>query len=420
MKKSFLFIPLIAVMAATSVVVRAVFADTSDVASPVAVSDSKAAGTITDLNDQIAQKKAEVDKLNGSVATYKKKIADAEAQSATLVSEMELLDNRVAKTELDISATDEDISATNDEIQLLQIRADAIEHQLELDRASLGDILRKMDTYDNDMTLQLLFGSDSFGELFDRLQQLSSVTGDLKNALTRAEAERTSVINDRASQVGKRTRLADLQADQLRQKGQLDEEKEAKQFLLAQTQRTESAFQGFLSSIHAEQQSVSQEIGALQGEVERKLSTLDNTGQGSSVISWPLAPNKGLSTLYHDPTYPFRHLFEHPGIDIPTPLGTPVKSSAPGYVAWTKTGTQYGNYVMVIHADGIATLYAHLSKFAVKQDEYVGRGTVIGLSGGVPGMQGAGLSTGAHLHYEVRLNGIPVNPLNYLDHTPLE
>ena len=414
MKKSFLIIPIIAFIVASAVAGRVVFADTTDTASTVTVNDSKAAGTITDLNDQIALKKAEADKLNGNVAAYKKKIADAEAQSATLVSEMELLDNRVAKTELDIRATDQDISATNDEIQLLQIRADAIERQLGLDRESLGDILRKMDTYDNDMTLQLLFGSDSFGELFDRLQQLSSVTDDLKNALTRAEAEQTAVENDRAAEVGKRARLADLQANQLRQKDLLAEEKQAKEYILAQTQRTESAFQGFLSNIRAEQQSVSQEIGSLQTEIERKLSTLDNKGQGSSVISWPLSPYKGLSTEFHDPTYPFRHLFEHPGIDIPTPLGTPVKSSAPGYVAWTKTGTQYGNYVMVIHSNGIATLYAHLSKISVAQDQFVARGSEIGLSGGVPGTPGAGLSTGAHLHFEVRLNGIPTDPLGYL------
>lgn len=418
MKKTFFLIPIIALIVATFVV-RGVLAETSDSVG-VTIGDSRTAGLINDLNGQIAEKKAEAESLAKNVAAYKKKIADAEAQSATLETELELLENRVAKTELDIRATDQDISVTADEIQVLELRIDAIERQLGLNRASLGDILRKMDTFDNDLSLQLLFGSDSFGELFDRLQQLSSVTTDLESVLKRAEAEKTAVENDRASQVGKKTMLAGLQAEQLRQKDLLDKEKSSKELILAQTLRTESTFQGFLSSIHAEQQSVAQEVNSLQAEIERKLNSLDNKGQGSSVISWPVTPYKGLSTEFHDPTYPFRHLFEHGGIDIPIPLGTPVKSSAPGYVAWTKTGTQYGNYVMVIHSDGVATLYAHLSKFSVRQDDYVGRGTVLGLSGGVPGMQGAGLSTGAHLHYEVRLDGIPVDPMRYLDKSPLE
>jgi len=121
-----------------------------------------------------------------------------------------------------------------------------------------------------------------------------------------------------------------------------------------------------------------------------------------------------VSAIFHDVSYPFRKLFEHPGIDLPTPVGTPVRSAAGGYVAFNRTGKQYGNYVMVIHPGGIATVYAHLTKFGAKVDTYVERGDIIGYSGGRPGDAGAGLSTGPHLHFEVRQNGIPVNPTQFL------
>ncbi|MBU1630090.1 M23 family metallopeptidase, partial [Patescibacteria group bacterium] len=88
--------------------------------------------------------------------------------------------------------------------------------------------------------------------------------------------------------------------------------------------------------------------------------------------------------------------------------------AAGGYVAWNKTGRMYGNYTMIVHPGGIATIYAHLSKFIAKPDTYVERGDVIGLSGGRPGDPGAGLSTGPHLHFEVRQDGIPVNAENFL------
>ena len=101
-------------------------------------------------------------------------------------------------------------------------------------------------------------------------------------------------------------------------------------------------------------------------------------------------------------------MFEHSGLDLPAASGTLVLSAATGYVAWTKNGRLYGNYVMVIHASGVSTLYAHLSRIDVVADQFVARGDQIGAVGST------GLSTGPHLHFEVRKNGIPTNPLDYL------
>lgn len=401
------------ILAATAVGYGVVFAEEE---SDVAVEDQGAVEQINALNDEVSAKRSEVDRLNANIAEYRKKIERAQLQSQSLANETDLLENRIAKSELDIQATEAEIAAVNAEVELLETRMAAISAQLDRDRESLAVILRKMDVYDNDMALQLLFGTDSFGELFDRLQELAAVTDDLQGALTRAEAERGQVEADRAEQIGKHAKLAELQVQQEKQKETIEGERQAKEMLLAQSERTEAQFQVFLETLKGEQQYVNREISVLQSEIEDKLAKVD-TGEasgGSSVLSWPVPPLRGLSTTFRDPTYPFRRLFEHTAIDIPTPSGTPVKSAAPGYVAWTRTGSMYGNYVMVIHTNGIATLYAHLSKISVKQDEFVARGSTLGLSGGVPGTPGAGLSTGAHLHFEVREEGIPVNPMLYL------
>ena len=101
----------------------------------------------------------------------------------------------------------------------------------------------------------------------------------------------------------------------------------------------------------------------------------------------------------------------HRGIDIAAPKGTPIHATGDGVVAKAGWGTGYGREVMLNHGQGITTLYAHMSAIAVVPGETVSRGQVIGYVGN------SGHSTGAHVHYEVRINGTAVNPHRYMRET---
>ncbi len=98
----------------------------------------------------------------------------------------------------------------------------------------------------------------------------------------------------------------------------------------------------------------------------------------------------------------------HDGKDYAVPVGTPVKAAAGGTVVHVGRSGGYGNTVIIEHQRGMQTLYAHLNSYNVRQGQYVNRGQVIAYSGNT------GRSTGPHLHFEVRVNGRPVNPVNYL------
>jgi murein DD-endopeptidase MepM/ murein hydrolase activator NlpD len=98
----------------------------------------------------------------------------------------------------------------------------------------------------------------------------------------------------------------------------------------------------------------------------------------------------------------------HPGIDIDAPYGTPVRAAADGDVTGLNMGSGYGRQVVLDHGHDLVTLYGHLSAIAVVPGQHVSRGQVIGFVGQT------GRATGPHLHYEVRIHKVPVNPHKYM------
>ncbi len=131
------------------------------------------------------------------------------------------------------------------------------------------------------------------------------------------------------------------------------------------------------------------------------------------VLSWPMTGARvtqpfGPSTLLLEPSLgPFPHF--HTGIDLAAALGTPVLAAADGIVvAVAHTSVGYGNYVMIAHGGGVITLYAHLLETDVGMGDRVARGKKIGLEGS------SGLSTGPHVHFEVRINDQVVDPTRFL------
>ena len=98
----------------------------------------------------------------------------------------------------------------------------------------------------------------------------------------------------------------------------------------------------------------------------------------------------------------------HTGVDLSAPEGTPVHAAADGIVVSAEWSGGYGRLVRIDHGDGLQTYYGHLSQFEVVAGQEIRRGDLIGLSGGT------GRSTGPHLHYEVRMDGTPVNPYPFL------
>jgi murein DD-endopeptidase MepM/ murein hydrolase activator NlpD len=153
---------------------------------------------------------------------------------------------------------------------------------------------------------------------------------------------------------------------------------------------------------------------ALSGRVSRALESGlpsgfsgDWTQFADAPSMWPIEGKVGSSFGEREDPFNGEGKF-HSGIDIEAPSGTPVRATADGEVSGASTGAGYGREVVLNHGHDVMTVYGHLSAIAVLPGQHVTRGQVIGYVGQT------GRATGPHLHYEVRVHNVPVNPHPYL------
>ena len=138
---------------------------------------------------------------------------------------------------------------------------------------------------------------------------------------------------------------------------------------------------------------------------EKKPPKVVRVGKGSGVLSWPLR-----GVLYA--RFGKKGKEPHDGIDLAAPAGQPVKTAAPGTVLFAGEQKGYGLIVIVEHDGGLITLYAHNRDLRVKTGQKVREGQVVATVGD------SGRTSGPHLHFEVRKDGVPVDPLDFLGAIP--
>ncbi len=367
------------------------------------------------INDQITNKKNQIDTLKQSIQTYQNKINSLENQELSLANEISILDNRLAKMDLDIQSTEAQIEEIGLELQSLDNQISTTSGRLSNDRSLLADLIRKVDREDERTGLETLFLNDNFSALFNRAKYLEDLQGDMLKTINAVQDSKTQLETTQAERISKDAELKKTKDELAIEKIKLQDSRDSKAYLVDKTRNSEYQFRNFVAGLQNEAALVSNDLSALQSQAQKKLRDVDQFPNGNVVLSWPV-PSHIISTGFHDPEYPFRRIMEHSGADISkTPQGTPVTAAAPGYVLKAKDAGYGYSYIIIMHGDGIATVYGHLSHINVVTDSYVNRGDVIGLSGGMPGTLGAGpMTTGPHLHFEVRVNGIPTDPTNYL------
>lgn len=367
------------------------------------------------LNQLIKDRKSDVRELEEKIASYKKQISAKQKEISSLKGELSIISNRVAKTELEIESTEIEIEASENELAILKLGIEDKEQSITENKAWIGALLRAIRRADNQDFISVILSDDSLSAFLRSKSQLAEMQGRIDSSMKSLQIAKSDLVTKQQEETQRNEELTTLHDKLEHKRNELKGEVGRKSYLISETQSSEKKYSSMVVELKKKAVQIEAEVTSLERQMREKLRNegkLKSTGPFSLV--WPV-PSRYVTSPFHDPGYPFRHIFEHSGTDIRARQGTPLKAASGGYVGRARDNGLGYSYIMLIHPQGFATLYGHVSAMYVKQGQRVEQGEIIGLSGGQPGTPGAGpFVTGAHLHFEVRKNGVPVNPQLFL------
>lgn len=388
-------------------------------ASPIAPSITRvfaATDEVTALQKSIDEKNAKIKEIQTKIDSYKKVIDKKKLERASLNNQVDLITNRIQKTQLDIEQTQLQTEELSLELSAIEITLEDTVQKIRAQEVFVGAILRNMQSLDARNSIEVLASGKSLTDFFANVQQHKQLQRSLADSTrllskARAELEATKVAKE-----SKKRTLSLLEEALQAKKESLSGEKNVKSVLIQETSSSEKKFNSLVDNLRREYERTESEISSIERQMRAKLDSKSFDASTPQNFTWPV-PSRYITTYFRDSDYPYRHVFEHSGLDIRAAQKTPIRAANSGFVARAQrcSSSLCYSYTLIVHQNQVSTLYGHMSSIIVNEGDFVTQGDIIGYSGGTPGTVGAGpFVTGPHLHFETRVNGIPVNPLNYV------
>ncbi len=375
------------------------------------------AQSIDELNDQLVTKRDALQEAKKRISRFKEEIQIKKQEARTLKDQIEIIDDGITQISLSLDETVAEIETTALEIKQVDAEIKARQAEINHQKEVLGEYIRTIYDLSQESSVTVFLKYTTFSEAMSEastVQELRErshlVLQDIKQLKEKLEQEQKDLRNFKET-------LEKLSRRQKQQQSALVTSRQSKENILELTKNEEGKFADLLNEAKNAQQAANAEIKKIDAEIRERLRAqgLDNLPTVGT-MDWPIEAIFGISCEFQCADYPYEYLIgPHSAMDIPSYLGTPIKAPADGYVGrvYNANGPGY-SYIMLVHGGNVSTVYGHVSGFAVSEGQMVSRGSVIGYTGGAPGANGAGLSTGPHLHFEVRVNNTPINPRLYL------
>ena len=380
----------------------------------ILVSGLTSPGFGNDLEDELDDIKGQVKELEDELLAASKVVQRATAELRAIEAQIPAARRRLQTAQSNLKAAFQRESAAEAKIKRINraqvvvrvriARAEARVRELQL---QVGQIARRLYQEGPLAIIGILFQADSLGEFTGRLGAAQALARARGATVDELEIVRAGLLEDKAEleRLFERARVQEELAAAARREAQAARaEAKAARDALAKLQAQRKAA---VLKAQKQRDAVKREYDKIRAE-QRRIEALirgeKNPGVFAGTLVWPTT---GRISAYpgprRHPVYGYRSC--HTGLDIAAPTGTPIKAAAAGRLVSARSSV-YGLYAVIYHGSDVATMYAHMSRFAITSGQ-VRQGQIIGYVGST------GYSTGPHLHFEVRLKGKAYNPMGW-------
>lgn len=352
--------------------------------------------TVNALKDQLSS-------VTTKKKNAKKELASIQSQKSSILAEIEKLDAAIEAAAEEIEVQQQLITELEGLIEIKELELAESQHKEETQYAKLKDRVRFMHENGSMSYLSILLSSDDFADFLSRYEIVSQISKYDKNLFEELKALKEQIAEQKASLEADHADAVAIKASMDENKRNLEVQFNERNAQMKKVEEAEAEAKAQYAEIAQEEDKIT---AAVQKAVRELAAQSSSTYVGGNMM-WPLpAANNVITCKYGMRTHPITGVYKlHTGIDLRASTGTKIYAANAGTVIKATYSSAYGYYVVVDHGGGTSTLYAHMSKMAVKNGQKVSQGTVLGYVGST------GYSTGPHLHFEVIKNGNYVNPV---------
>lgn len=368
-----------------------------------------------DLDNQVQDLQGQIDSSRLEQENWQQVIEDVSAKLKQIQADLDAANARLQGIRNKQAEINAQIVATQNEIvkmeAYLKTRQNVLNHRV-----------RAIYMHGQLNYLEVILGANSFSDFANRVELLKRIIRSDYNLILEIQKQKAAIEAKKAQLEEDKRQLDALAAEAEKTQKEIAAKKAEQQKVLDAAKSNKAAAAQMEQDLNAQLASVrnliQQRLAAAEAarQAAQQAAESDNGGgggsddnyvQGTGAMSWPCSGP--ITSPFGYRTHPiFGTTIFHAGIDIGVDYGTPIHAADSGVVVYSGWISGYGNAVIIDHGGGVSTLYGHNQSLAVSEGQSVSKGSVIAYAGST------GNSTGPHCHFEVDVNGSPVNPMGYL------